>query len=107
MDTPEILTKAIDVIEERGWYQGASVDPDGTGVCAVVAMCVAAGLPPDTLVMNGDRVGAMSVLAAAGELELFLDLGLPATQWNDEFVDTRDEVITALRECAAELKASA
>lgn len=102
METAEILNKAADVIEERGWYQGLSQDPDGTGVCALGAICVAVGLDPHALAElgEGDDAAARAGVEAADALEDWLGLDLPVTQWNDEYVDTAEQVVTALREAA-------
>jgi hypothetical protein len=102
MDTPQILTKAANIIGERGWFQGASVDPDGTGVCAVGAMRVAVGLNP----LPDDYVPAdeEDVDHASEEFVQWLGIyAMSVVDWNDSPRRTKEQVITALRECAAEL----
>lgn len=100
----EILTKAAAVIDERGWYQGASQDPFGTGVCAMGAMCVAVGLEPNAIADNPEFTDVViNVLTAADELEnRWLD-GESVTDWNDDSARTSEDVTTALRSVADEL----
>jgi hypothetical protein len=110
METPEILTKAAEVIETRGWHQGDFVppntDPETAPVCVMAAINVAAGMRP-----NGYRSGAMPAddvdALYAARRALGARVADDIVAWNDQEGRTRDEVTTALRECAANLKASA
>jgi hypothetical protein len=105
MDTPEILTKAAGVIETRGWFQGDYIPPGGDRaicpVCVLAALNVAAGFPPDGDPNAGSDVTGPAA-DAAGELVDWLS-GLSVDTWNDAPERTKEEVTTALRECAAEL----
>jgi hypothetical protein len=122
MDTPEILTKAAEVIETRGWHKGDFYDPEAhfdrglpleqCGVCVRGALNVAAGFEP-----IGDGYGDDARDDAIDALAFHLgydpdahegeDAAYFVTTWNDHFERVKGDVLTALRECAAELKASA
>jgi hypothetical protein len=102
MDAPEILTKAADVIDERGWHRGAYENHVDGGVCVMGAMCVAVGLPPNAIALAGDSRTLGDVHAAADRLERWLGIQV-ITEWNDESAEDIGEVTKALRECAAEL----
>lgn len=98
MEPAEILAKAADVIETRGWHQGAFVDIDGA-VCALGAIAVAAKLP----VTWFSCASSASSGEACDVLEdwLFDHYGtFSVTRWNDAEDRTADQVVTALREAA-------
>jgi hypothetical protein len=107
MDIPQILDKAADVIETRGWHQGGYVpensDPFTAPCCVAGAIYVAAGLLPNGYPPSGSRhadpVG--DTVWARRAFSRFL--GNDAIGWNDDVAETPEQVITALRECAAEL----
>jgi hypothetical protein len=102
-DVAAVLERAADVIVERGWCQG--VFHCGSSVCAVGAISV---------VVNGDPIPVDRMPATdAFDLWLHDHRDLPPygedgliSDWNDEPGRTADEVITALRECAAAERAS-
>lgn len=102
MDTPTILNKAAEVIEERGWMQGASQDPFGTAVCAMAALRIARGLPPLPM-GDEDTTSVEEVDAAADEFERHVIAEFDVVNWNDRVATSAEQVTTALRECAAEL----
>lgn len=104
MTTPEILTKAADVIDERGWYQGHYTDPDGRALCLVGAISVAAGLAPDAI---GNGSGTDDLHAALAAFEIWLSPDMGPVDWNDEVAEDAAEVTGKLRECAASLTAGA
>lgn len=120
MNTPEILDKAADVIETRGWHQGGYT-PDGTPgnpidlrtcpVCVLGAIKVAAGCGPEDE-MPADAFEAATALAEHLEIDDRLETGLLITevvgdQWNDAAAESAEQVTAALRDCAAELRAGA
>lgn len=98
METAEILNKAADVIAERGWHRGAYENPHDGGVCAMGAMCVAAGLPPRAIAISCEAEALDDVFEAERHLRRFLGAGV--TEWNDEIAENPDEVAAALREAA-------
>lgn len=114
MNTAEILNKAADVIEERGWHKGdfvSSVGFDGSGcVCVLGAINVAVGEVPYAVFEIGDRderTDAARVLAEY--LGLVLrdgDVTEVGDRWNDAEGRTKDEVVAALREAARKAGAS-
>lgn len=85
MDTPEILTKAAEVIDERGWFQGASQDPLGT----------------DRTDADYDADIATETFDDRWLIPRYGDIDV--VDWNDAQERTAEQVTTALRECAAEL----
>lgn len=117
MGTPEILTKAAEVIEERGWYQGGfmpsltDMDPADLPVCVLAAINVAADHDPDEgFGPAGDRQDAALALAEhlglRAALDDFEEEGIEnviGNDWNDRPERTAEQVTAALRECAAEL----
>lgn len=112
MTTPEILLKAANVIEARGWHQGSYIpnmaDKATCPVCVLAAINVARGLPPDCMY---DPYAPGPAYEAAFEFAGWLGLlNVPEVVdtvgegWNDAPGRTADEVTSALRECAAELR---
>jgi hypothetical protein len=99
----EILTKAADVIETRGWIQGAYAHTDG--VCALGAIAVAVGIGTSTAAIITNR----KCCKVVEDFERWLGLADNAdvTGWNDDRDRTAEQVTTALRECAAELAGTA
>lgn len=116
--TPQaLLTRAADIIEERGWYQGSWAGNDGC-VCAWgalnIAIAEAAGLvndeaakPPDPDFFPGDLYNAH----AEAELVLSRTINRAANdtyvgieKWNDEPGRTKEEVQAMLRRAAEEGK---
>lgn len=117
-DLPDLMQQAATVIETRGWHRGDFFDPEAhfngkrpleeCGVCVRGALNVAAGFDP-----TGDERGDDARDDAIDALAFHLgyeeaedgDEG-PAwfvTSWNDHDAASAEQVITALRECAAEL----
>jgi hypothetical protein len=118
---PDVLLKAAEVIETRGWHQGGYVPNDpytdltACPVCVLGAINVASGqsLENDfySSVMHAVNVQAAVALAKHLGLADVTDpvdlIDAVGEHWNDEVATSPEQVITALRECAAELKASA
>lgn len=80
MTVADVLRKAIDVLEERGWHQGdytVDWDKDDGPVCAAGAIGVACGVP---------SFDAACSLAASFPLEAFAKFLGP-----DPMVQTREE----------------
>lgn len=108
MKTSEILAKAADLIEQRGWNQGWYVNDCG-GLCATGAMFAAVGMEP----VAESQLGAGSGSAWGEFAESRYDdatrawdrfaayLGVQhAPSWNDEHERTKEEVVAKLREAA-------
>lgn len=95
MSRREILLKAIEVIEERGWGQNPDMFDDGGPVCIQSAVCVAGGqeLLDGLGFSRGIYCYAPSVLGIAFDPE---DHG-QAWRWNDARGRTKEEVVEALR----------
>lgn len=108
LTVPEVLRRAVQVLDERGHYKGWYVDPDGGAVCASGACAVAAGLElypiesdhePEPAAPAGS-VDAEAVWRRAEDtLCMFLERaevsgGVP--DWNDRYERTLDEVRAAL-----------
>lgn len=103
---PDLLDKAADVIIERGWHQGDYQKPGGEAVCAMGALFAAAARSPRTAGLNtADPRSAAAVAATCLKRHLGIESSLPA--WNDSPGRTEDEVLAALRECAAGMRAGA
>lgn len=118
MNVPEILTEAAKVIEKRGWWQGdfipSGVDQATCPVCVMAAINVATGHQPDDQVEDDHDPRAVAVLALADHLglaekiELYDSVGAAlGGYWNDTVAESGEQVITELRELAAELTAGA
>jgi len=93
VNAADVLDKAADVIVERGWCQGQFRNSAGQ-VCALAAVHTAARTTPFTWVADE----ALGIIRKR--------VGMSVAYWNDAPERTADEVITALRECAASLRAS-
>jgi hypothetical protein len=129
--TAEILDKAADVIDQRGWVSDDYVSPGGA-VCARVALTVTVGQDPmfavewpsyckvvsfddDGYGTDAERATHANITAAEAAFAehirgLFDDGSDDATlieRWNDGYADTAEQVTTTMRECAAELAGSA
>jgi hypothetical protein len=117
----EILLKVADVIETRGWYQSGYAPSDSRTDLSACPVCVLAALnvvtghhPAKDFLEHGDDDPATKAAAALAE-----HLGLSARVakfglvdalgefWNDFEAESAEQVITALRECAAQLQAGA
>ena len=111
MNTSEVLNRAADVIEERGWTQGGDSNDqpwDGpNGVCLEGGIAAAAGLDrrfggfPD--LYNGCPAYE-AVVSHLGLNPMPKRGGAPIMdavwQWNDKPGRTASEVIEVLRACA-------
>ena len=85
-DAGEVLLKAAEIIEERGWCQNAL--SNGTGFCAVGALGMA----------SRER-GGQGFTEAWARLEANV-LGLNVADWNDNPFRTKEEVVAKLRAVA-------
>lgn len=104
MRTPELLEKAADILEERGWFRGGYQDPHGSAVCLIGALSIAAGLPANALGTwdkDNDPDAIARVHFAIEAFERDLDTEVDVSDWNDELAETALEVTTTLREVAA------
>lgn len=117
MKTSNILDKAADEIERRGWHQGGFISEPNNGgmatckVCALGAIILAAGERPSGLILalRGRAVDAAATLAKHLALqvdsdEIFEHQGLiqaVGNEWNDNAAQTAEQVIDALRDAAA------
>lgn len=102
MNTPEILLKAADVIDEAGWRQGAFFAPHGTGMCVAAAMFNGAGLDLHQALSDKPSPTCVQVRTAIERLEKWLAVPF-IIDWNDAPERTAEQVTAALRECAMEL----
>jgi hypothetical protein len=95
-----LLNRAADILDERGWFQGNYMSPDGC-VCALGSLHLAAN----------ELVGApnRATFATGPEFEAALDRIYGALQsdsmdsiadWNDSEGRTKDEVQAMLRRAA-------
>lgn len=90
MTPADVLERAADVLDERGWCQGRLSDDDKR-VCARGAI---------------DLATCWFVEAVSAEDALQAHVGAVVTTWNDDASRTKTEVQAAMRECAAELRAA-
>jgi hypothetical protein len=89
--TPQqILLDAIDVIEQRGWCQGAFQDDDSKQVCMLGAIRIATW---DKVIYPVHPAYAQACNATGMN-------GTMIAQWNDASGRTKEEVIAKLREAA-------
>lgn len=122
MNVYETLMLAADLIEERGWRQGAGwvmADPDydsTTGLCLEGGIMAAAGIALSTVERDGQRHVpnesfrplwlCPAYRAVSDYLELEFELTedgprKPLYSWNDRSQRTAAEVIETLRAAAA------
>ena len=102
MNTADILDKAADLIEQRGWAQGYFVDHRG-GLCARGAIYAACGMEPDPdphvrIVEWPGWNPADPAWDALCQLDTAVDDF--AEMWNDAPERTKEEVVSALRAAA-------
>ena len=98
-----LLLRAAEVIEERGWTQGSYCDGDG-GVCAMGAISVGAGYPPESIDGLANYVSGKAVMKLIKVIDpqgKFVDRIGSIPDWNDTRGRTKEEVIAALRTAAA------
>lgn len=114
MTPAEVLARAADVIEERGWnrfgYVPDDADESNCPVCVLAAINVAAGRAPTAGFFSS---GTMALAQQAAEV-LADYLGMPeqartlgvvdaiGEHWNDHLAGTETQVVTTLRAAAAE-----
>ena len=84
-----IFRKALEVLDERGWYQGGYQGPDGS-VCAEQALTLASD--------------ARSVFAALKRLRQLLPENLFVHEFNDDPLTTEEDVRLLLKRAAVELE---
>lgn len=100
-----LLRDAVDVLDERGWYQGWYVDAEGRCVCVLGAVAFAAGLEVVSNVDDELEAGIHGTgdrwelwRSAWKRLERAVDDDIPS--WNDTEGRTVDEVKAALLRAA-------
>ena len=101
--TSDVLNKAADLIEERGWGSGPEAwdGEDGSGLCIEGAILAALGISIDA------RSTVLWTCPAYVAVADYLDrprraaeYGRDLWKWNDEDNRTASEVIEVLRACA-------
>ena len=104
METADILEKAAEVLEIRGWTQNTYEDAEGQ-VCAVGAIRVVAwghsrwsGTGAIDYQVAGMAQAAMSAHLGVRDL---------AIEWNDSPERTKEEVIDAFKHAAKDLRNNA
>jgi hypothetical protein len=98
MTPDEILDRAADLIDERGWCQGTYQDSAG-GLCIDAATAVAAMGRLDILraIKNSSFVDATLAVVEAVDATTF--------KWNDAPERTQEEVTSTMRAVAITLRA--
>ncbi len=95
LTTSQVLNKAADLIEERGWRRGPGMQIDSVGLCLEQAVSAAAGN-----IIAGSYAYLQAIPCAAGHA-LIEHLGNNQPYiWNDEPGRTASEVIEVLRATA-------
>jgi hypothetical protein len=123
MTAAEILQKAADVIDQRGWHQGDAYDHSALRTGTTLDACPVCTLGAINVVVNGDPAGwgVHGGIADQAAQAFAAHLGMATNfdpnsehsvtgvvgNWNDAPGRTATEVTTALRECAAELAGTA
>lgn len=111
MNAADVLERAADVIVERGWYRGNYYsDPDSIDTCSVCAqgaIHVATVGTPSPARANDELLRETAVERLHAQRALGRYVGCSIPEWNDMKAESADEVITALRECAASLRGGA
>lgn len=112
--TAEVLRTAADLIQTRGLYKGAFVDPhrppETAPFCALGAIDVAAGISRPHYDKTYGRTylsgvgttpepGALAASGVASDL-LREEIGGAVAMWNDDRKRTKGEVVNALRRTA-------
>lgn len=99
MSGGDVYRRAVDVIHERGWWQGDSVDPrdpDEGPVCLYGAINVARGMHATTIDPHSSRTARRVLVAAGVATTTAGDIGA----WNDALGRTADDVVFALKRAA-------
>lgn len=102
---PQIYRRAVEVLDERGWYQGWYVDGKRCKVCILGAVVCALGGEPEP-----EFAARAIVWKAASDGKRFhavwddlrATLGRHPAHWNDSEGRTVDEVKAALLRAAEE-----
>lgn len=103
----EVFTEAARLIETYGWVQGGN-GSQGRGFCAAGALLAALGMSTDMGYLDyPEEAARWSRLAGIADNKLAKTPGTFAsmggiTSWNDRLYRKKAEVITFLRELAAE-----
>ncbi|MGZ4521036.1 MAG: DUF6197 family protein [Mycobacteriaceae bacterium] len=98
MKTSEVLNKAADLIQERGWGQG--IWDAGPALCLEGGILAALGHPCDLTTVRPWFAGKCPAFDAVCD---YLQIDFPAAmpwQWNDTVAEDASEVIEVLRACA-------
>jgi len=107
MKPDEVLERAINLINEKGWGQGTAVNPDTGAICAAQAIWLASFTNvPDSytnaLIVSRTEIERDNYTNASGAL--MNKTRKEITMWNDDPRRTKDEVINTMREVIAELR---
>lgn len=94
LSVSDVLRKAVDVLAERGWHQGGLVGPDGER-CAYGAILDAAN--------NGRLSGETGLLFEQWlQREGMLCREMGVGVWNDDPARSYEDVVLAMKRCAAD-----
>ena len=108
MNTSEVLNRAADLIEERGWRQGPAGwdDREGSRLCLEGGILAAIGSSFESIDLHEWFMGCPAYAAVANYLEMPSGRDVPGHdnraiwRFNDEFGRTQAEVVETLRACA-------
>ncbi|MFJ4808551.1 DUF6197 family protein [Streptomyces longwoodensis] len=111
----DALDAAAAHIERVGWFQGDMYDPEQArikpltqcAVCALGAINVALHGSPQFPLHDSEEWGSVDAHDLADYVTARRIEGFDLAAWNDEPGRTQDDVTTALRETAAELRRAA
>ena len=105
MNTSEVLNRAADLIEERGWVRGSKgwgIFRDDSPLCLEGGILAALGVKWDDVDLS-EFVECPAYRAVESYLGIDFDPNgdlIEIWQWNDEDQRTANEVIEVLRACA-------
>lgn len=112
MTAAEVFRLAMYALRERGWRQGSLGHGDGGPVCALGALNIACGLPPETGSFDLDIIASDETDAL---VETLIDEGTLTGRphndpwliiaWNDRAGQTVENVLAAFERTAARLEA--
>lgn len=114
MNTSDVLNKAADLIEERGWVQGPGWDWDGRGG---TPLCLEGAIGAASGIRGADTHRPFNECDAGRAVRAYLDMtpniapriewtaapnlsNSPLYRWNDQWHRTAAEVIEVLRATA-------